>query len=231
MRTFLATIFLLSMTPVVHAGLTGFTFDAGPVVFIEPGFVDPEVEEFQNFQLGESVLVTFTIDDATADLDPIDQRGEFEDPNGTITLTGASSGTVISMGQGVNIQLDSVFEFDLRNILFGPTLHVFELFDDTDFLAAQPIVSDPDNLATSIAELQNLLDPEGRFLLPNLARSSTAAVGTKDSLGDFVALAFGPVAPLPTPPAFLLMLFGLATLGACRSKTRLNARLHHTAAL
>ncbi|MCB1865479.1 MAG: hypothetical protein KDG50_08600 [Chromatiales bacterium] len=212
MKRLLSAFLLSCVAPAAVAAPIGFTFNAGPVVFVELGPVDPEVAAFQGFQLGESVLVTFAIDDATPDIDPIDQRGEFEDPTGTITLTGAISGTTIAMRPGVNIQLDSVFEFDLRNILVGPVLHVFELFDDTDFLSVHPILSDPDDLAVSIAELASLLDPQGHFLGLNLALGSTAAVGTLDSLGAFVALEFGPVAWVPSAPAPLLLLLGLAAL-------------------
>lgn len=214
MKSLLAAVFLACLTPVAQAGLIGFTFNAGPVLYVEGGPVDPEVAAFQGFQLGESVLITFVIDDTTPDIDPIAQRGEFEDPAGTIILTGSISGTTIEMRQGVNIQLDSVMEFDLRNIAFGPELHVFELFDDTDYLAPVPIMSDPDNLATSIAELASLLDASGRFLLPNLSSSSIGAVGTEDNTVPFpfVALEFGPVAAVPIPSALFLMLLGLAAL-------------------
>jgi len=212
MRSAFAALLMAVLTPFAHAGLVGFTFNAGPVTFVENGPVDPEIATFQGFQLGESVLISFTIDDTTADLDAATQRGEFEDPNGYITLIGGTSGTTIEMRQGVNIQLDSVFEFDLRNIAVGPELHVFELFGDTDYLTSVPILSDPDNLATSIAELASLLDADGHFIIPNLSISSTGAVGTEDSIGPFIALEFGPVASVPTPSAFLLLFLGLAVL-------------------
>ncbi len=212
MKSVIAGLFLSCITSIACAGTIGFTFNAGPVIFVENGFVDPEVEAFQDFQLDESVMVSFSIDDATIDIDPDSQRGEFEDPNGQITLTGSNSGATIEMRKGVNIQLDSVLEFDLRNILVGPELHVFELFDDTDYLASVPIISNPDNLATSIAELAALLDANNHFPHNNLSSSSFGSVGALDSLGPFIALEFGPVAPVPALPAYLLTLFGLLAM-------------------
>ena len=226
MKNLFSVLFIILLPTTAFAAPIGFTFDAGPVVFVETRPVDPEVADFQGFQLGESVLISFTIDDATADIDPGDQRGEFEDPSGTITLTGGTSGTTLEMRQGVNIQLDSEFEFDLRNIFVGPVLHVFELFDDTDFLSATPILSDPDDIATSIAELAALLDADNRFIVDNLAFSSRAAVGTEDSEDAFVALAFGPVAPVPSPPTALLILCGLGFLSVPGFKNRLRQHKH-----
>lgn len=204
-------------TPATAAPI-GFTFNAGPVIDISTFFVDEEVSVFQDLILGEDILVTFTIDSLTPDLDGAEQRGEFEDPSGTITLTGATSGTVIEMEPGVNIQLDSEMEFDLRNIADAPPAEgAFQLVDDIDFETDTAFLSDPDDLSTSIAELQALLI--GRtFGGTNTALSSTAAVVFVDSITfpGFAdpAFEFGPVPTVvPLPASLPLLALGVLAAG------------------
>lgn len=216
MKALFTALAMALLTNTALAGVVSFTFEAGPVTFVETGLVDPEVAGFQDFVLGEAVLVTITVDDSTPDLDPDSQRGEFEDPTGTITLTGADSGASILMGEGVNIQLDSVFEFDVRNIAFGPTLHTFELFDDIDYRAGVPLFSDPDSLVSSMAELTTLVDAQNRFINPNFSLKSWAAVGVLDSFGPFVALEFGPVLPASLPATLVLLMLGSVLIPGMR---------------
>ncbi|MEM9044291.1 MAG: hypothetical protein AAGC81_06325 [Pseudomonadota bacterium] len=215
MKRFLSSIAIVVglLAQPAHSAPIGFEFNAGELIFVEEFLFDPEVEVILDFIVGEDILVGFTIDDATPDQDAAAGRGEFEDPNGTITLRGASSGTILSLINGVNIQLDDTNEFDLRNIAVGPSLFAFELFDDIDFETDTPIISDPDNLATSIQELSSFIVAGGFFQINNTALDSTARVGSEDSLGTFVALEFGPVASVPLPPAFLLLILGCAGVG------------------
>lgn len=202
----------------------GFTFDAGPVLFVERSpLLPPGISDVRTFIEGEHVLVTFTIESTTSDDDVEVGSGEFEDPNGTITLTGKQSGTTIAMRNGVNIQLDTVFEFDLRNIQnFPPFPGEFNLFDDIDYEAATPILRNPDDLAGSIAELAALLDGDGRFIPPNTALGSTGIVDAFAlGIGPFPfpdVLEFGPVTNVPLPASALLLLSGLGALAVARRR-------------
>lgn len=217
----IAAAVAIGLTSPSAAAPIGFTFNAGPVLDVFPFPVDDDVAVFQDLIIGESILVTFTIDDATLDIDGAEQSGEFEDPLGTTTLTGATSGTVIEMEPGVNIQLDDEMEFDIRSITDGPPAEgAFQLFDDIDFETATPILSDPDNLATSIAELQALLIGDV-FGVENTALDSTGVVLFVDSLtfpgGADFAFEFGPVpstdAAVPLPASMPLLIASLLAAG------------------
>ena len=207
----------LFTTP-AQAATIGFEFNAGQLTFIETILFDPEVEIIEGFILGEDILVSFTIDDQTADIDPLPGRAEYEDPFGTISIRGADSGTVLDLINGVNIQLDGPDEFDLRNIETDLGFGEFALTNDIDFGTNVPILSDPEDLAGSIAELAALLDENGVFQISNTAIFSSAEIDAVDSEGEFSALEFGPVTSVPVPPALALMGLVVAGFGLMRRK-------------
>ncbi|MEO1495300.1 MAG: hypothetical protein AAFV19_24420, partial [Pseudomonadota bacterium] len=64
----------------------GFTFNAGQVTSI----ASDAPSDITNFQVGEDLLLTFTIESTTPDSDPNVGAGRFYDPLGTITVTGAT---------------------------------------------------------------------------------------------------------------------------------------------
>ncbi|MEO1293544.1 MAG: hypothetical protein AAFV62_12055 [Pseudomonadota bacterium] len=184
--------------------------------------------DFTQFQIGETILVTFTVDEATPDTNAPDQSGFFGDPLGTISILGETSGTFLLMspGSGVLVDVDDEEEFELKSLEDIPSADIpITLDDDVDLnTLGTDVFSDPDDFSTVLAELIAL----GTF--PNASGNSAQVrvFDQNDPSGiGLLGLQFGPapdgariipgdvgaVIPLPAPAALLLTgLVGLAAL-------------------
>lgn len=222
-RVVFAAATALALAPVTAPAVpVGFQFNAGQVENI-PNRRSSLADIFDDFILGEDVLVEVMIDSATPDSDAAEDRGLFLDPLGSLVFTGAVSGATFSTFGGVAIELDSTNEFDVSSFFAGPLPEGgFELFDDIDVGTArhQPLVTDPDNLVSSIDELA-IAFATGDLAVRNTAQASSARIrfrNRRDSLRT--SLEFGPVASVPVPAALPLMLGALGVLLATARRRR-----------
>jgi len=206
----------------------GFGFNAGPITAIDPN-APPQL---QAFQLGEDLFVRFVIDSEAPDssASPI---ASYDDPTGTISVMGLTSGATLSMspGAGVEVELDDRNEFELESLVSSasPTIP-FILDRDVDFdnntgdVVNGPFLTDDvDDLAGSIESLSSFVIG-GLFRTPN-GTSLDASIGYWDfANGRSVArgLDFGPVptGDVPVPSALPLLATGLAGLVALRRRGR-----------
>jgi hypothetical protein len=120
---------------VCHRRPVGFTFNAGPVLFVETNLPPGNAQNLADFQLGENVLVEFTVDDGTpAEVDdPGDTSVDYFDPNSQIILRGALSGAEVFLDDGVRVELSDFNEFDFSSFPAGPlVLGDLVLDNDTD---------------------------------------------------------------------------------------------------
>ncbi|MEO1089073.1 MAG: hypothetical protein AAFX81_00440 [Pseudomonadota bacterium] len=76
--------------------------------------------EVQAFRLGEDVRLTFELDDGTADDEPELGAGDFEDPLGTLSITGLVSGAVLDFGGGVDFFNPVKGLIEVNVLEFGP---------------------------------------------------------------------------------------------------------------
>lgn len=205
------------------AATVTFSYVAGPVVLIDPAAPSP----LDSFVLGEDILLTVTVDDATADSAASSTRGLFTDVGGTVTVKGLTSGTTVTMNAGVEIEVDDDTEFDLETVPAEPSAAIpFIIDEDVDFeTSGLAIFSDVNDLSVILAEFIALIGPDGRLTVNN------AAV---DSLGDIEffngsstgtdGILFGPVppaaVPLPATAPLLLGALGLTVAAARRRRRR-----------
>ena len=115
------------------AAPVGFTLNVGPVLFVETNFPPGNAQNLADFQLGENVLVEFTVDDATpAEVDdPGDTSVDYFDPNSQIILRGALSDAEVFLDDGVRVELSDFNESDLSSFPAGP-LVLGDLVPDND---------------------------------------------------------------------------------------------------
>lgn len=208
----------------------GFGFNAGSISSIS----DPEATGvFNGFLVGENLFINFTLDDATPDTDPTANGGRYFDPAGTLNVRGLTSNTMLTLELGVEVDLDDPGEFELDGDVpaFNDTDSglVLEGDIDLDTNEAPPLVSDPNDLSQSIADLSALLNPDGVFTgitnqTDNIASLSFFIAGDGNT-DENAILSFGtvPTAPVPLPAGAWLLLSGLLGLGAARRITRSTA--------
>ncbi len=229
MRILSATAMALTMMAgSAIAAPVGFSFNAGPVLFVEDGdFMPPgNAQNLTNFENGEDVIVEFTVDSETpAEIDdPGDTSVDYFDPFGQIILRGAMSGAEVFLDDGVRVELSNFNEFDLSSFPAQPLqLGDLVLADDTDYRASTDFLTDPFDLEQSLAELDAILNVDGS-ILPNRSVFSTGVVAffVPDEFdGPFVvdALEFGPVAtPVPAPAGLPLLLGALGVFAFLRRR-------------
>lgn len=228
MRTIFAVA--AASVPVASSSIAapvGFTFNAGPVLFVEEADFLPQrnAQNLTDFQEGEDVLVEFFIDDGTlGEFDgPGDDSIDYFDPNGQIILRGAMSGAEVFLDDGVRVELSGFNEFDLSSFPAGPLdPGDLVLADDTDYRADVNFLTNPFDLAQSFAELDAILGVNGSTLL-NQSVNSTGVVAyfDIDEEGPFIAdaLEFGPVAtPVPVPAGLPLLLGALGVFAFLRRR-------------
>ena len=209
------------------AATIGFGFNAGPVTEI----FDPNNSgAFAGFVVGEDLFVEFEIESTTADSKATAGSSSFFDPSGRITVTGLTTGTTLVMNPGVEIQFDDNTEFELdAGIIAGDdTYNGYLLEFDTDLVQLPQLVSDPDNLSLSIAELK-------AKLVNDIFRGFTNGADLKATINFFIAgdgdmspaaaLEFGPVptdpTPVPVPAAAPLFAAGLGLIALIRRRQRM----------
>lgn len=214
----------------VHAAPVTFEFNAGPILYLDD-FPDTP-PEIAAFMVGEDVLIQYAMDSSVADQDPTAGRGYYEDPFADVTLTGTISGAVITMTEiGAIIEVDSAREIDFNTYWLVSDLDPFGIADevgsdiDIGFEADQ--FSNPDDLATTLAEFTALLDPSGVLIPRNTATSSTATLAfwlddpfssdPEDGMYIEEGIIFGPVpVTVPIPPAAPLLAAGVMLLALRR---------------
>lgn len=241
-RAFAAVLCLFfgGLAAPVSAAVVSFTFDAGPVIFRAANNLRPNMSFFSNFIIGESILVTITIDDQSPDLRPINPfAGRYVDRlTGGATITGKTSGTTFDITNGIEIELDRPREIDFTSPPINPANidNTTILFDepnggDIDILARffNPITFQPNVLTNVIAGFERKLTGAPDFLFDRvqLAQDSTASIVFFNQNGPRTALEFGPVpgrntpAPVPVPTSVAMMgsaVAALAGLGAWRRR-------------
>ena len=229
MRFLSATAMALTMLAgSAIAAPVGFSFNAGPVLFVEEGdFLPPgNAQNLTDFETGEDVIVEFTVDSETpAEIDgPGDTSVDYFDPFGQIILRGAMSGAEVFLDDGVRVELSNFNEFDLSSFPAQPlALGDLVLVDDTDYRANTDFLTDPLDLVQSLAELDAILNVDGSTL-PNRSVFSTGAVAffvPEGGEGGFVvdAMEFGPVATaIPVPSGLPLLVGALGVFAFLRRR-------------
>lgn len=234
MRIVFAAALSMLALPAAAAPLV-FTYNAGAVLDVAYG--DPFAPAaVKDFVLGENVLVTVTIDDATTGVAGGPDSIDYFDAAGTIVLRGATSGAEISTAPGVRLEVSSDDEFDVSSMqpLPGSTVNALDFYvsDDIDYRAPTGFLSDPTDIAAVVADILSITLPSGVLELPNLSQSSTGVVDYADTIDGeapgtpipeadveyWFAMEFGPVVSAPLPGGAALMLSGLGLLALGRAR-------------
>jgi hypothetical protein len=204
----------------------GFSFNAGPIISI--GTFGPNnlpLAPLRGFEVGEDLLVTFSIESETADSDDRSGSGKFQDLGGSISIRGLTTNTVLDLVGGADVEFSNTRSFELDSALETPaprgtgTPFTFALADDIDFLARQGFnLWNPNNLEASLATIETAVEANGGdFPLFNVAtvRGSTATIVSTGRNGNtFVVMEFGParssVTPVPLPATAWMLFFAIA---------------------
>ncbi len=150
-------------------------------------------EEAAGFLVGEDIQLNFTFDDTTPDNNPDIGAASYQDPNGTLTLTGLTSGSTLSYFGGIDLELDDDQELEIDGIPADATPSITPALNGDIDLNTQgtPFFSDVDDLSSVFADL--FANP-----FPNL---STSASNTAfwDGSASVTGMDIGPV---PNPATF-----------------------------
>lgn len=205
----------------VDAAPVGLGFNAGPITSIS----DPS-GVFAGFSVGEELFFEFTLDDATPDSNSIPGFGRYRDPAGTLSVTGLTDGTLLTLANGVQFSFNGVAQVEIVGL--SGSFGVFALNDGIGLQSPTQFVTDPENLTASLAELQAALT-DGLFdALTNIS-TTTAQVANLPIGALFESrMTFGPVgdattpvvvAPVPLPAGGVLLLTGLGAAAGLRRAT------------
>jgi hypothetical protein len=136
----------------VQAGLITISANnVGAIISIDAN----SPEQAAGFELGELLLLYFTVSNSLADVDSAIGDGKFNDPNGTITLTGLTSGATMTYFGGVQIQVDDIEEFEIDTLQDEATALVTSILEgDIDFnTEGTAFFTNPDSLTAVLADL------------------------------------------------------------------------------
>ena len=167
------------------------SFNVGQVLNLDPS--GPEA--VAGFEGGEDVIMSFTFDDTITDANAGLGTSSFIDPNGTITLTGATSSASVTYFGGVVLNFDDNREFEIESLLGdADALNPQILRRDIDFLSATPYFSNVDDLATTLAEVA-LINPS------TFTNISTSGSRTEyfNGTSSITGMDIGPVPNRPVP--------------------------------
>jgi hypothetical protein len=201
-------LFLVIPVTYVSAAPITVTFNAGAISNISS---DMSIFDFTQFQLGENLIFTITMDTAVADINGAVGAGRFQDVAGTMVATGSITGTTIVLSNGVEVEVNNLREMDFESSLSEPSLlNPLILDNDIDYTAPFDIFTDPDNLALSLNE----------FLRSSFANQASSSTGEIEFFSGgpngFVGLEFGPAIATPVPATIWLFSCSLGLLGGRR---------------
>lgn len=110
--------------------------------------------DFTQFLEGERVRVEISIDDAAVDTAAFSNTGMFEDPTATVTLVGATSGTTLTLSDGLSVRARNAQQ-DLKIDSIessASAANPFVIKNALDFAYDLPTFSDPNDLSAVLAD-------------------------------------------------------------------------------
>jgi len=207
-----------------NAGLVTLEADVGPITTLHGG----SDEAVAGFLLGEEIRAAFTFDDATIDSRGQPDGGRFNDPTGTIRLTGKTSGATFLYLGGIEIEVDDEQELEWESLstsdgyatLGQPNLISGDIDMDTK---GTSFFSDPYTLTTVVSDLLASPFPNN---IPPIYDAKTAYWNGVTSVHG---MTFGPVptnvvftsaGAVPEPTTLAMFGFGAGVMGLVSIRRR-----------
>lgn len=164
--------------------------------------------DFTQFLSGERIKVEISIDDAVTDNAAFIKTGKFEDPNATIKLIGATSGTTLTLADGLAVRAREI-EQDLKIDSIetnASATNTFVLHNAMDFVYNLPTFTDPNDLSTVLADAD----------LP-LGKTGLTSISFWDEVAgrQFTGLR---ITAVPLPATGLALIGALGVLGLYRRR-------------
>lgn len=110
--------------------------------------------DFTQFIAGERVKIEITLDDSVADTAAFINTGMFEDPTATVTLIGKTSGTTLTLSDGLKVRSrGSQSDLKIDSIETNASAaNPFIIKNPLDFAYDLPTFSDPNDLGAVLAD-------------------------------------------------------------------------------
>ncbi|WP_141246543.1 VPLPA-CTERM sorting domain-containing protein [Actibacterium ureilyticum] len=164
--------------------------------------------DFNQFLSGERVKVEISIDDSALDTAAYVNTGMFADPTATIKLVGATSGTTLTLADGLSVVARNdgqSLKIDSIETSASAT-NTFVLHNAMDFVYGLPTFSDPNDLSAVLADAE----------LP-LGKTGLTSISFWDSTAgrQFTGLR---ITAVPLPATGLALIGALGVLGLYRRR-------------
>ncbi len=170
---------------------------------------DASVFDFSLFQLNERVRLNLTFDDAVGDTNSFATSSTFSDPTATLELVGITSGTVLSLADGLRVRAnDNTNRLSFDSILNSPTIDDPLVFKNAiDFVVDEPAFLDVNDLSAVLADVDLTNDQIGRHSINFFSPT------TGESAGLWIAA-------IPLPATGLALIGGLGLMGLSKRRKR-----------
>lgn len=164
--------------------------------------------DFTQFIVGERIRVDITIDDSAVDTAAFSNTGMFEDPSATVTLVGATSGTTLTLSDGLSVRArNNQQDLKIDSIESSASAtNTFVIKNAMDFAYDLPAFSDANDLSTVLADAD----------LP-LGKTGLTSISFWDSVNDRQLTGLR-ITAVPLPATGLALIGALAAMGMYRRR-------------